>query len=115
VVRYSWRTQLKNAASPEAVVTLVCQFLDEWKPAELDELPREVRPQYPGSLRDVLHATVALAGAHASYGHRPGLKTLQELLLFYAAASVRGIQLENPQQGAQRLSPGRSTVANDEE
>lgn len=113
MVRYSWRTQLKNAASPEAVVTLVCQFLDEWKPEELAELPRELRPAYPGSLREVLHTAMALARAHLSYGHQPGLKALQELLLFFTAASVRGIQVESPQQVAQRLHAARTTATDE--
>jgi hypothetical protein len=94
VIRRSWRTQLKASTSQEAVLTVVSQYLEEWKPEELAVLPRGA---WPGTLRtksDVLAHALKLGTMHAGFtGEHRALAGLQELLLFFTHASVRSNQL----------------------
>jgi len=39
VIRRSWRTHLKASTTQEAVLTVVSQYLDEWKREEISALP----------------------------------------------------------------------------
>jgi hypothetical protein len=94
VIRRSWRTHLKGCTSPEAVLTVVSQFLDEWRPEEIAVLPAGA---WPGPLRsksDVLAHALKLNTMHAQFeGRAASLAGLQELLLFFTHASVRCNQL----------------------
>ena len=94
MIRRSWRTQLKASTTPEAVLTVVSQYLDEWMPEEIARLPRGA---WPGPLRsksDVLEHALKLNTMHAGFEGEPStLAGLQELLLFFTHASVRSSQL----------------------
>lgn len=94
MIRRSWRTHLKGTTSQEAVLTVVSQYLDEWKTEEVAGLPRGA---WPGPLRsraDVLAHALKLGNMHAGFtGTGPALTGLQELLLFFTHASVRCNQL----------------------
>ena len=94
MIRRSWRTHLKGCTTPEAVLTVVSQFLDEWTPDEVAVLPRGA---WPGPLRsksDVHAHALKLNTMHAGFGgDAASLAGLQELLLFFTHASVRCNQL----------------------
>ena len=94
MIRRSWRTHLKASTSQEAVLTVVSQYLDEWKTEEVATLPRGA---WPGTLRsrsDVLAHALKLGNLHAGFAGSPGaLAGVQELLLFFTHASVRCNQL----------------------
>ena len=94
MIRRSWRTQLKASTTQEAVLTVVSQYLEEWKPEEIAALPRGA---WPGTLRtkaDVLAHALQLGTMHAGFeGEHRALAGLQELLLFFTHASVRSNQL----------------------
>jgi hypothetical protein len=94
VVRHSWRTQLKAAATPEAVLDLVSRFLDEWKRDEIASLPGDAWPRAVDSKKQVLDFTLRLGQIHAGFRGDPAtLARVQELLLFFTHASVRATQL----------------------
>jgi hypothetical protein len=94
VIRRSWPTQLKASTTQEAVLTVVSQYLDEWKPEEIAALPRGA---WPGTLQtkaDVLAHALKLGAMHAAFvGQHRALAGLQELLLFFTHSSVRSNQL----------------------
>jgi hypothetical protein len=94
VIRRSWRTQLKASTTQEAVLTVVSQFLDEWKPEEIAALPPGA---WPGTLQtkaDVLAHALKLGTMHTAFtGEHRALAGLQELLLFFTHSSVRSNQL----------------------
>ena len=94
MIRRSWRTHLKGSTTPEAVLTVVSQYLDEWAAPEIATLPRGA---WPGPLRtkaDVLEHALKLNTVHAGFSGDPAaLAGLQELLLFFTHASVRSNQL----------------------
>ena len=94
MIRRSWRTHLKGCTTPEAVLTVVSQYLDEWSRDEIASLPGGA---WPGPLRsksDVHAHALKLNTMHASFGGDPAaLAGLQELLLFFTHASVRCNQL----------------------
>lgn len=106
MIRRSWRTQLKGTSTQEAVLTVVSQYLDEWKPEEIATLPRGA---WPGPLRsksDVLAHALKLNTMHAGFtGDVRALAGLQELLLFFTHASVRSNQIAAMMDLA---SPGRA-------
>lgn len=94
MIRRSWRTQLKASTTQEAVLTVVSQYLEEWRPEEIAALPSGA---WPGTLRtkaDVLAHALKLGTMHAGFtGEHRALAGLQELLLFFTHASVRSNQL----------------------
>ena len=94
MIRRSWRTHLKASTTQEAVLTVVSQYLEEWKREEIAALPPGA---WPGTLRtkaDVLAHAVKLGTMHAAFaGEHRSLAGLQELLLFFTHASVRSNQL----------------------
>ena len=94
MIRRSWRTQLKASTTQEAVLTVVSQYLDEWRPEEIAVLPRGA---WPGTLRtkaDVLAHALKLGTLHVAFvGEHRSLAGLQELLLFFTHAAVRSNQL----------------------
>ena len=94
MIRRSWRTHLKASTTQEAVLTVVSQYLEEWKREEIAALPAGA---WPGTLRskaDVLAHAVKLGTMHAAFaGEHRALAGLQELLLFFTHASVRSNQL----------------------
>jgi hypothetical protein len=94
VIRRSWRTHLKGSTTQEAVLTVVSQYLEEWKREEIAALPPGA---WPGTLQtkaDVLAHALKLGTMHAQFaGEHRALAGLQELLLFFTHASVRSNQL----------------------
>ena len=94
MIRRSWRTQLKGTTSEQAVLTVVSQYLEEWRPEEITALPHGA---WPGPLRsksDVLAHALKLNTMHAGFAGDPrALAGLQELLLFFTHASVRSNQI----------------------
>lgn len=94
MIRRSWRTQLKASTTQEAVLTVVSQYIEEWRPEEIAALPPGA---WPGVLRtksDVLAHALKLGTLHAAFtGEHRALAGLQELLLFFTHASVRSNQL----------------------
>ena len=94
MIRRSWRTHLKGCTSPEAVLTVVSQYLEEWSRDEVALLPHGA---WPGPLRsksDVHAHALKLNTMHAGFdGDAAALAGLQELLLFFTHASVRCNQL----------------------
>ena len=95
MVRYSWRTAFKNAASPDEVLGVVAQFLDEWKPAEIALLPPGGWPPQLASRDALIQYTLHLGEIHGRFRERgEALAKLQELLLFFTHASVRITQVE---------------------
>ncbi len=94
MIRRSWRTQLKATGTQEAVLTVVSQYLDEWRPDEISALPRGAWPGRLRSKSDVLAHALKLNTMHAGFdGDAAALAGLQELLLFFTHASVRSNQL----------------------
>lgn len=94
MIRRSWRTQLKASTTQEAVLTVVSQYLDEWKPEEIAALPRGAWPGMLTTKADVLAHALKLGAMHAAFaGEHRALAGLQELLLFFTHASVRSNQL----------------------
>ena len=94
MIRRSWRTHLKGSTTPEAVLTVVSQYLDEWTPQEIASLPRGAWPDPLRSKSDVLAHALKLNTMHAGFSGDPlALAGLQELLLFFTHASVRCNQL----------------------
>lgn len=119
MIRRSWRTQLKASTTQEAVLTVVSQYLDEWRPEEIAALPPGAWPGMLKTKADVLAHALKLGTMHASFvGAHRALAGLQELLLFFTHASVRSNQLaallaeaagalqKAPQRLAQRGSVG---------
>jgi hypothetical protein len=94
VVRRSWRTQLKASTTQEAVLTVVSQYVEEWKPEEIAALPPGAWPEVLRTKSDVLAHALKLGTMHAGFaGEHRMLAGLQELLLFFTHASVRSNQL----------------------
>ena len=122
MVRYSWRTQLKAAVTPEAVLDLISRFLDEWKREEIASLPGDAWPRAIDSKKQVLDFTLRLGQIHAGFrGDSATLARVQELLLFFTHASVRVTQLDsvhadNPAQppGADPRPMAKRPVADEE-
>jgi hypothetical protein len=105
VIRRSWRTHLKGTTTEEAVLTVVSQYLDEWKTEEVALLPRGAWPSPLKSRSDVLAHALKLGNMHASFTGSPqALAGVQELLLFFTHASVRSNQL------AALAQPGAATA-----
>ena len=90
MVRQSWRTELKRAASEKDALGVVRAWLAEWSQGEIAALPPHA---WPGRIRDrgdVLAHAATLAGLHARFDGNAGeLPGLQELLLFFTHAAVR--------------------------
>jgi hypothetical protein len=120
VVRYSWRTQLKAAATPEAVLDLISRFLDEWKREEVASLPGDAWPRAIASKKQVLDFTLRLGQIHAAFrGDSATLARVQELLLFFTHASVRITQLDSMRadlqpSGAEARPMAKRPVADEE-
>ena len=93
-VRFRWRTYLRSALTEQAVIDLVRQYLDSWKPEEISRLPAEAWPRDIASGRDLIRETLKIGQAHSEFkGVRTSLALVQELLLFMTQASVRATQL----------------------
>ncbi|HZZ94013.1 MAG TPA: hypothetical protein VFE23_15740 [Usitatibacter sp.] len=90
MIRRSWRTRLKASVTPEAVLTVVSQFLEEWSPPEIADLPEGAWPRPLVSKSDVVAHALKLGNMHAVYsGPANRLGGLQEMLLFFTHAAVR--------------------------
>lgn len=95
MVRHSWRTQLKGAGSVEAVLSVVRQYLAEWRPEEVASLPKGCWPSAFSSRKDVIDCSFKLSELHANFkGTDSSLARLQELLLFFTHVAVRITQVE---------------------
>lgn len=114
VLRHSWRTQLKAAASEADVISVVQRYLAEWKPEEIESLPAGAWPADTTSPSAVVGHSVTLGRLHAEFQGAPGsLQPLQELLLFFTHAAVRMARvavLDPPDEGPRR-PVRRTTVA----
>ena len=94
MIRHRWRTHLKSAATEQAVVALVVDYLQEWQPEEIGSLPAGC---WPGAIRDrseIMSSMFRIGELHARFrGPAPALMRLQELLLFFTHAAVRVTQI----------------------
>lgn len=94
MIRFRWRTNLKQAASEQDVIQLVLQYLDEWQSDERAALPPFAWPTGITTAKDVTDWTFRLGELHAQFeGTGAGLQRLQELWLFFTHAAVRITQL----------------------
>jgi hypothetical protein len=121
VIRRSWRTHLKASTTPEAVLTSVSQYLEEWSAAEVASLPSGAWPAPLRTRADLVAHAVKLGKLHSEFAGEPrSLAALQELLLFFTHAAVRITQLTplpeaEPQRDAQNPGPAmRKPVAGEE-
>ena len=114
MLRHSWRTQLKAAASAADVLSVVQRYLAEWKPEEIESLPAGAWPADVKSPSAVVGHSVTLGRLHAEFQGEPtALQPLQELLLFFTHAAVRMARvaaLDSPEEGPPRALR-RTTVA----
>ncbi len=99
MIRRSWRTQFKGTTSPQAVLTIVSQFMDEWTREEIAALPPGAWPPVLRTKADLLAHALRLGRMHfelegASAG---SLRGFHELLLFFTHAAVRATQLASLQ------------------
>ncbi|MGE5097965.1 MAG: hypothetical protein ACM3SO_22705 [Betaproteobacteria bacterium] len=93
-VRFRWRTYLRSALSEEAVIDVVRQYLEAWKPEEIARLPASACPGTINSGKDLIRETLKVGQAHSQFtGTRASLALVQEMLLFLTQASVRAMQL----------------------
>lgn len=94
MIRHRWRTHLKSAATEEAVVALVGDYLREWDRDEIASLPPAC---WPGRIRDrsdILSCMFRIGEIHSKFrGTAASLMRLQELLLFFTHAAVRVTQI----------------------
>ena len=103
MVRHSWRTHLKASTDEREVVAIVARYLREWKPDEIEALPRGAWPGHVTTPRAVIEHAVELARLHAGHeGDRASLAYLQEMLLFFthaavAVARLAAVRAEAPQ------------------
>lgn len=124
MIRRSWRTHLKATTSEQAVLTVVSQYLDEWKTEEVAALPRGAWPAPLRSRSDLLAHALKLGNMHAGFtGSAQALAGVQELLLFFTHASVRCNQLAalagpdagtGPKTHAPHAKPTERPVSGDE-
>jgi hypothetical protein len=107
VIRYRWRTHLKNAATEAAVVELAQGYLAEWTAQEIRSLPGAA---WPGKIRDradIMSWMFRVGEVHAHFrGDAASLARLQELLLFFTHAAVRVTQIAaRPEEGSANDEP----------
>ena len=90
MIRQSWRTELKRAASEKDALAVVRAWLAEWSQGEIAALPAHAWPSRIRDRGDVLAHAATLSGLHARFDGSAGeLPGLQELLLFFTHAAVR--------------------------
>lgn len=103
MIRFRWRTSLKQATDEPQVLRLVHEYLDTWRNEERACLPPAAWPTDISSARDVTRWTFRLGELHSEYhGDAEGLKRLQELWLFFTHAAVRLTQLRGAPEAAKR-------------
>ena len=103
MIRFRWRTSLKQATDEGEVLRLVREYLATWGSDERACLPPTAWPDVIESARDVTQTTFRLGALHADYhGDAEGLKRLQELWLFFTHAAVRLTQLRGTAETAKR-------------
>lgn len=103
MIRFRWRTHLKQANDEAEVLILVHEYLATWRSDERACLPPAAWPESIASARDVTRWTFRLGEMHSEYhGDSEGLKRLQELWLFFTHAAVRLTQLRGASQTAIR-------------
>lgn len=96
MIRFRWRTSLKQASTEEQVLLLVHEYLDEWRDDERAALPPAAWPKGIHTAKDVTDWTFRLGELHTEYdGASAGLQRLQELWLFFTHAAVRITQLRS--------------------
>lgn len=94
MIRHRWRTHLKSAVTEEAVVTLVGDYLREWRPEEIESLPRGCWPGRIGDRSGIMACMFRIGEIHSRFRGPPAaLLRLQELLLFFTHAAVRVTQI----------------------
>jgi hypothetical protein len=82
-----WNLRLKVARSNEHVFSLACDFVAQWSPEELSELPESCRPHRLRDSEDLALYALTLAWED----RRPSLcnARLTSFAAFFAAASIR--------------------------
>lgn len=96
MARYSWRSELAQTQTPEALVDLAQRFLDEWTQEEVRLLPVGAWPARPESLDDIVRASLQVQFLAARYLSSSGLFVLKELVLFFTQAAIVALRLPDP-------------------
>lgn len=90
----SWFGQIENAASPDAVVATVRDYIAMWSPEEIALLPSAVRPGRVRDESDIEDLHERLVEAYrTTRASGDSLATLQRITGFMARASIRIAEL----------------------
>ena len=95
MIRYRWRSHIRNADDEKALLALVNNYLDEWTAAERALLPGSAWPGRVDGAKSLSEWTLRLVELHRQFqgDSSQTLVQLQNLLLFFTHASVRMAQL----------------------
>jgi hypothetical protein len=100
MARYSWRAELAEIQSPDALIALTRRFLDEWSHEEIRLLPPGAWPAYPDSLDDIVKSSLQVQFLAARHLESGTLFMLKELVLFFTHASIVALRLPDPKSQA---------------
>ena len=89
--QHEWQARLTQAISTDDVLGAIRDFLSEWTPEDIDELPAECRPGHMSDVDDV--AIYALTLAQKQCTAVEVAPRLQVMADFFIAASQRISQL----------------------
>ena len=95
MVRFSWRSDLAQAASSDELVALARRFLAEWNPMEIALLPPGAWPDgAPRNVDELVEIALRIEPLLSAYGETGGPSGLREMLSFFTQVSIRALQLE---------------------
>ena len=106
LVRTITPDRLRNVSSEHGVIALVSDYLSEWLPEELAQLPHECRPVRLHDGEDLGGLAVSVARAYNSFDLEPeSMRAVEEMDAFVGPACRRLAELRHLEQ-ATRLPAG---------